>query len=89
MTGHAQAACPLEQEFDMGALLRFALPTMVMMVFMGLYTVVDTVFVLRNEYICICVFYDFVQWESVGAYFFHADFCAFDSLFAYAAAFFS
>ena len=36
---------PLAQEFDFRLLLQFAFPTIVMMVFMGLYTIVDTVFV--------------------------------------------
>lgn len=38
---------PLAQDFGIKSLLRFALPTIVMMIFMGLYTVVDTVFVAR------------------------------------------
>ena len=38
---------PLAQEFDFRLLLQFAFPTIVMMVFMGLYTIVDTVFVSR------------------------------------------
>jgi len=38
---------PLAQDFHVGSLLRFALPTMLMMVVMGLYTVVDTAFVSR------------------------------------------
>ena len=37
----------LEREWSAGPLLRFALPTIVMMVFMGLYTAVDTIFVAR------------------------------------------
>ena len=37
----------LDREWSAGSLLRFALPTMVMMVFMGLYTVVDTIFVAQ------------------------------------------
>ena len=37
----------LDREWSAGALLRFALPTVVMMVFMGLYTVVDTIFVAK------------------------------------------
>lgn len=35
------------REWSAAALLRFALPTMVMMLFMGLYTLVDTIFVAR------------------------------------------
>ncbi|MCI8505884.1 MAG: MATE family efflux transporter [Lachnospiraceae bacterium] len=38
---------PLAQDFDICSLLRFALPTVVMMLFMGLYTIVDTIFVSR------------------------------------------
>lgn len=38
---------PLAQEFDLKALLKFALPTMIMMLLMGLYTIVDTIFVAR------------------------------------------
>ena len=38
---------PLDQEWSGLSLLRFALPTIVMMVFMGLYTLVDTIFVAR------------------------------------------
>ncbi len=38
---------PLAGEFDVRSLLRFALPTIVMMIFMGLYTIVDTIFVSR------------------------------------------
>lgn len=40
-------ANPLSQDFHVGGLLKFAFPTMVMMIFMGLYTVADTVFVSR------------------------------------------
>ena len=38
---------PLAQDFNIRTLLQFALPTIVMMIFMGLYTVVDTIFVSR------------------------------------------
>jgi len=38
---------PLAQEFHVLSLLRFAFPSMVMMVFMGLYTIIDTIFVAR------------------------------------------
>ncbi len=38
---------PLSRHFTMQSLLKFAFPTMVMMVFMGLYTVADTVLVAR------------------------------------------
>lgn len=41
------AESPLSQNFTMKSLLKFALPTILMMIFMGLYTVVDTVFVSR------------------------------------------
>lgn len=37
----------LEQNWSAASLLRFALPTMIMMIFMGLYTMVDTVFAAR------------------------------------------
>lgn len=37
----------LAQSFRFGSLIRFALPTMIMMIFMGLYTIVDTIFVSR------------------------------------------
>lgn len=37
----------LDQEWTAGSLLRFAFPTIVMMIFMGLYTIVDTIFVAR------------------------------------------
>ena len=37
----------LDRDWHAGALLRFALPTMVMMLSMGLYTLVDTIFVAR------------------------------------------
>ncbi|MFQ8600832.1 MAG: MATE family efflux transporter [Oscillospiraceae bacterium] len=38
---------PLSQDFHIKSLLRFALPTILMMIFMGMYTIVDTVFVSR------------------------------------------
>lgn len=38
---------PLSQEFTIKLLLKFAFPTIVMMLLMGLYTVVDTIFVAR------------------------------------------
>lgn len=38
---------PLSQDFTIKSLLKFAFPTIVMMLLMGLYTVVDTVFVAR------------------------------------------
>ena len=40
----------LAREFHTGSLIRFALPNIVMMVFMSLYTIVDGMFVSR----CIC-----------------------------------
>lgn len=40
-------ADPLAQSFDIKSLLRFAFPTILTMISMGLYTVVDTVFVAR------------------------------------------
>ncbi len=36
-----------DQKWSAASLLRFAFPTIVMMVFMGLYTIVDTIFVVR------------------------------------------
>ena len=38
---------PLSQEFTIKLLLKFAFPTIVMMLLMGLYTIVDTIFVAR------------------------------------------
>ena len=38
---------PLLQDFDIKSLLKFAFPTIVMMLLMGLYTIVDTIFVAR------------------------------------------
>lgn len=38
---------PLAKNFSTGSLLKFALPTISMMLFMGLYTIVDTIFVSR------------------------------------------
>lgn len=38
---------PLSQDFTIKSLLKFAFPTILMMIFMGLYTVVDTIFVAR------------------------------------------
>lgn len=38
---------PLARDFDIKSLLKFAFPTIVMMLFMGLYTIVDTIFVAR------------------------------------------
>ena len=35
---------PLSQSFTIKSLLKFAFPTILMMIFMGLYTVVDTIF---------------------------------------------
>ncbi len=37
----------LDRNWSTGSPLRFAFPTMVMMIFMGLYTTVDTIFVAR------------------------------------------
>ena len=37
----------LDQKWSTGSLLRFAFPTIVMMIFMGLYTIVDTIFVAQ------------------------------------------
>ena len=38
---------PLSQNFTMGSLLQFAIPTIVMMIFMGLYTIGDTIIISR------------------------------------------
>ena len=38
---------PLSENFTIKSLLKFAFPTILMMIFMGLYTVIDTVFVAR------------------------------------------
>jgi putative MATE family efflux protein len=38
---------PLAQNFNIFSLLRFAFPTIFMMIFVGLYTIVDTIFVSR------------------------------------------
>lgn len=40
-------ANPLAREYSFWGLIRFAFPTIVMMLFMGLYTVMDTIFVAR------------------------------------------
>ena len=38
---------PLSQNFTLKSLLKFSFSTILMMIFMGLYTVVDTIFVAR------------------------------------------
>lgn len=38
---------PLSQDFTLLSLLRFAFPSIIMMIFMGLYTIIDTIFVSR------------------------------------------
>ncbi|MDE5939080.1 MAG: MATE family efflux transporter [Lachnospiraceae bacterium] len=38
---------PLSQDFDIKSLLKFAFPAIIMMLLMGLYTIVDTIFVAR------------------------------------------
>jgi len=38
---------PLAQDFDIKSLLKFAFPTIAVMLLMGLYTITDTVFVSR------------------------------------------
>lgn len=43
----AEQKNPLAQDFNALSLLKFVLPTIVMMIFMGLYTLVDTIFVAR------------------------------------------
>lgn len=47
MNSTQAAGNPLSQDFDIKPLLKFAFPTILTMVFMGLYTIVDTVFVSR------------------------------------------
>lgn len=42
-----QTENPLSQDFTIKSLLKFAFPTILMMIFMGLYTVIDTIFVAR------------------------------------------
>lgn len=46
-TSEHSAGNLLAQHFSIGSLLRFAFPTIFMMVFSGLYTIVDTMFVAR------------------------------------------
>lgn len=41
------AESPLSQDFNLVSLLKFAFPTIVMMLLMGFYTIVDTIFVSR------------------------------------------
>lgn len=38
---------PLSKNFTMRSLLQFAFPTILMMIFMGLYTIVDTIIISR------------------------------------------
>lgn len=38
---------PLAKSFNMVSLIKFAFPSMIMMIFMGLYTITDTVFIAR------------------------------------------
>lgn len=47
MTEIQQTADPLSRDHTTGSLLRFAFPTILMMISMGLYTVIDTIFVAR------------------------------------------
>lgn len=47
MNDIGQTQNPLAQNFTLRSLLKFASPTIFMMLFMGLYTVVDTIFVAR------------------------------------------
>lgn len=47
MNDMQRAENPLSQNFTIKSLLKFAFPTIFMMIFMGLYTVVDTIFVAR------------------------------------------
>lgn len=45
--GGGETINPLARNFTCGALLQFALPSIFMMIFMGIYTIVDTIFVSR------------------------------------------
>lgn len=47
MNDTPKAENPLSQNFTIASLLKFALPTILSMLFMGLYTIVDTIFVAR------------------------------------------
>lgn len=47
MRGDLMSEHIFDQKWNAASLLRFAFPTIVMMVFMGLYTIVDTIFVAR------------------------------------------
>ena len=47
MNSIQEAENPLSRSFTMSSLLKFAFPTILMMLFMGLYTVTDTIFVAR------------------------------------------
>lgn len=47
MNDTQQTENPLSQNFTIKSLLKFTYPTILMMLFMGLYTVVDTIFVAR------------------------------------------
>lgn len=38
---------PLAQKINLSSLIKFAFPTIIMMIFMGLYTIIDTIFVSR------------------------------------------
>ena len=42
-----RAVNPLAREFTAASLLKFAFPTMITMIFMGFYTIGDTIFVSR------------------------------------------
>jgi len=47
MSSMQKALNPLSQDFNIKSLLEFAFPTILMMLFMGLYTIVDTIFLSR------------------------------------------
>lgn len=47
MNSIQEAENPLSRSFTMSSLLKFAFPTILMMLFMGLYTMTDTIFVAR------------------------------------------
>lgn len=50
----------ISQDFKLFSLLKFALPSMIMMVFMSLYTIIDGIlafpFILRRHVCCKCCF---------------------------------
>lgn len=47
MSKTGKTANPLDQDFTLFSLLKFAFPTIAMMLFMGCYTIIDTIFISR------------------------------------------